>query len=64
MRRSRGLQGVDAEVLDRYQQALLALPHDGNLQGVEALMAKQRLLACQPSSSPFALVKRLKVAMP
>jgi hypothetical protein len=64
MRRSRGLQGVDAEVLDCYQQALLALPHDGNLQGVEALMAKQRLLACQPSSSPFALVKRLKGAIP
>jgi hypothetical protein len=64
MRRSRGLQGVDAKVLDCYQQALLALPHDGNLQGVEALMAKQRLLACQPSSSPFALVKRLKVAIP
>ena len=47
MRRSRGLQGVDAEVLDRYQQALLALPHDGNLQGEEALMARQRLMACQ-----------------
>lgn len=64
MRRSRGLQGLNTEILECYQRALVELPHDGQLQGEAAFSARKRLLACQPSSSPFVLVRRLQTATP
>ncbi|MGA1304280.1 MAG: hypothetical protein ACO3ZD_09595 [Cyanobium sp.] len=45
--------------LERYQEALAALPFDGFLQGAEADRALPRLRACQPGSSPFAVVGQL-----
>ena len=45
--------------LERYQEALVALPFDGFLQGAAADRARARLRACQPSSSPFAVVNQL-----
>jgi hypothetical protein len=45
--------------LEPYRQALQDLPHDGSLHGTSAASAKQRLLACQPLSSPFVLVQQL-----
>jgi hypothetical protein len=45
--------------LERYQEALAALPFDGFLQGASADRALARLRACQPSSSPFAVVDQL-----
>ena len=45
--------------LTPYRQALLNLPHDGSLHGAAAAAARERLLQCQPRSSPFALVQQL-----
>ena len=45
--------------LEPYRQALQELPHDGSLHGTAAASAKQRLLTCQPLSSPFVLVQQL-----
>ena len=45
--------------LERYQEALAVLPFDGFLQGAEADRALARLRACQPGSSPFAVVGQL-----
>lgn len=45
--------------LERYQQALAALPFDGFLEGAAADRALARLRASQPSSSPFAVVAQL-----
>ncbi|MBM5795186.1 MAG: hypothetical protein FJ049_03545 [Cyanobacteria bacterium M_surface_7_m2_037] len=43
-----------------YRQALLNLPHDGSLYGHSAASGQQRLLACQPLSSPFVVVQQLQ----
>jgi hypothetical protein len=47
------------QALERYRQALEALPLDGSIQGCQAPAARQRLLSCQPVSSPFQLVEQL-----
>ena len=66
LRRSAQLMQTHAagEGLERYQQALQQLPHDASLHGDAARAAHQRLLACQPLSSPFALVQRLNAPAP
>ena len=65
LRRSRSLASqVEGEALERYQRALAELPHDGSLHGEAAQGARERLLHCQPSSSPFALVSSLQAASP
>jgi hypothetical protein len=46
--------------LEPYRQALLNLPHDGSLYGHSAASGQQRLLACQPLSSPFVVVQQLQ----
>lgn len=45
--------------LTPYRQALLSLPHDGSPHGAAAAAARERLLQCQPRSSPFALMQQL-----
>lgn len=45
--------------LERYRQALEQLPHDASLHSEAAREARQRLIACQPLNSPFALVQQL-----
>ncbi|MFM7640092.1 MAG: hypothetical protein ACKO45_00820 [Cyanobium sp.] len=48
------------QALRDYQDALGALPHDGFLQGEAAAQALERLRVCQPCSSPFVVVDRLR----
>jgi hypothetical protein len=52
------------QALERYQQALEALPFDVALHGPATRDARARLLACQPSSSPFRLVDQLSRPLP
>ena len=58
LRRVEQLGAAAAPWLEPYRQALHDLPHDGSLHGSAAASAQQRLLACQPLSSPFVLVKQ------
>ncbi len=50
---------INTSVVDRYRWGLDTLPQDLSLQGSARLEAMQRLLSCQPSHSPFALVRNL-----
>ncbi|ABM78597.1 hypothetical protein [Prochlorococcus marinus] len=50
---------INTSVVDRYRWGLDTLPQDLNLQGSARLEAMQRLSSCQPSHSPFALVRSL-----
>lgn len=59
LRRVNQLGSAAGAWLEPYRQALQQLPHDGNLHGSAAASAQQRLLACQPLSSPFVLVQQL-----
>jgi hypothetical protein len=59
LRRVNQLGAAAGAWLEPYRQALQHLPHDGSLHGTAAASAKQRLLACQPLSSPFVLVQQL-----
>lgn len=59
LRRVNQLGAAAGAWLEPYRQALQELPHDGSLHGSAAASAKQRLLACQPLSSPFVLVQQL-----
>jgi hypothetical protein len=59
LRRVEQLGAAAAPWLEPYRQALHDLPHDGSLHGSAAVSAQQRLLACQPLSSPFVLVQQL-----
>ena len=59
LRRIEQLGAAAAPWLEPYCQALHDLPHDGSLHGGAAASAQQRLLACQPLSSPFVLVQQL-----
>lgn len=47
------------DCVDRYRQALEALPSDLMIQGVNCQPALQRLQSSQPSHSPFSLVRQL-----
>ncbi|MEB3303165.1 MAG: hypothetical protein VKK99_01070, partial [Cyanobacteriota bacterium] len=53
------LDGGQRGALERYQDALLALPFDGFHQGGSAMEALGRLRVCQPLSSPFLVVGQL-----
>jgi len=59
IQRTAQLEGQAGRWLEPYRHALLNLPHDGSLHGAAAAAARNRLLECQPRSSPFALVQRL-----
>ena len=59
LRRSEQLRAAGGASLERYQLALQQLPHDGSLHGAAAMAGLQRLKACQPLNSPFALVQQL-----
>jgi hypothetical protein len=59
MRRAHQVAAVAGPWLEPYRQALQELPHDGSLHGSTAASAQQRLVACQPLSSPFVLVQQL-----
>ncbi|MBM5784283.1 MAG: hypothetical protein FJ076_05430 [Cyanobacteria bacterium K_DeepCast_35m_m1_288] len=58
LRRVNQLGTAAAPWREPYRQALHDLPHDGSLHGSAAANAQQRLLACQPLSSPFVLVQQ------
>ena len=60
IKRANKLENQAGRWLGPYRQALLCLPHDGSPYGAAAASARERLLACQPSSSPFALMQQLK----
>ncbi len=62
LRRVNQLGAAAAPWLEPYCQALHDLPHDGSLHGRAAASAQQRLLACQPLSSPFVLVQQFTPA--
>jgi hypothetical protein len=64
LRRLDQLQGAAGPWHKPYRQALLDLPYDGSRHGSDAVDAQQRLLACQPLSSPFALVQQLATPAP
>jgi len=59
LRRVNQLGTAAAAWLEPYRQALQDLPHDGSLHGSAAASAEERLLACQPLSSPFVLVQQM-----
>ncbi len=60
LRRASQLTPADGDNLERYRLALEQLPHDASLHGEAAAAARQRLIACQPLNSPFALVQQLR----
>ena len=53
------LPAAHALALERYRSALTALPLDVSSHGSSTAGAHQRLLACQPRTSPFLLIQRL-----
>jgi hypothetical protein len=60
LQRAGQLTPADGANLERYRLALEQLPHDASLHGEGAEAARQRLIACQPLNSPFALVQQLR----
>lgn len=63
-RRANAVGSAAGPWLEPYRQALRDLPHDGSLHGGAAASARQRLLDCQPLSSPFVLVQQLATPAP